>query len=214
MPGGQSQAPVTFLASVRFWMAPEDSAWHGVVRDYRRVLHGEQEFVFTDGPVRIGEELTATERIDRAYEKQGSRGPMEFTETVTDFVGGEDAAVVSMRATSITLPAPAAGHRSGADAPAPEPRPADLVEERNQLGDWTDSPLTISDFVRYQGASGDFNPIHHDQAFAEAAGYPGPFAVGMLTAGFVATLLGEYAELEALRRYTTRWKTQAWPGEA
>ena len=34
-------------------------------------------------------------------------------------------------------------------------------------------PLTLTDFVRYQGASGDFNPIHHDTAFAQAAGIPG-----------------------------------------
>jgi acyl dehydratase len=214
-PVSDVRAPVTFLTSVRFWMAPEDSAWHGVERDYRRVLHGEQEFTFTDGPVRIGEELTATERIDRTYEKQGSRGTMQFTETVTDFVTRDaDAAVASMRATSITLPAPVAGNRWGADATASDPRPAGRVEGRDELGVWTDSPLTITDFVRYQGASGDFNPIHHDPAFAQAAGYPGPFAVGMLTAGFVATLLAEYDDLDALVRYTTRWKTQAWPGDA
>ena len=27
-------------------------------------------------------------------------------------------------------------------------------------------PITRTDMVRYQGASGDFNPIHHDTAFA------------------------------------------------
>src|SRR5205823_876970 len=35
-------------------------------------------------------------------------------------------------------------------------------------------PLTRTDFVRYQGASGDFNPIHHDDDFAQSAGYPTP----------------------------------------
>ena len=29
-------------------------------------------------------------------------------------------------------------------------------------------PLTRTDFVRYQGASGDFNPIHHDDEFAKS----------------------------------------------
>jgi acyl dehydratase len=206
-------APVTFLASVRFWMAPQDSAWHGVVRDYRRVLHGEQEFLFPDRPVRIGEELTVTERIDRAYEKRGSRGTMAFTETVTEFVRpSHDGIVASMRATSITLPEPGPDSRpSSAPDRSPVTRELDDLPE---LQLWTDSPLTITDFVRYQGASGDFNPIHHDQAFAQAGGYPGPFAVGMLTAGFAATVVGKHAELEQLRRYTTRWKTQAWPGDA
>ena len=47
-------------------------------------------------------------------------------------------------------------------------------------------PLTRTDFVRYQGASGDFNPIHHDEEFAKAAGYPTVFSVGMLQAGILA----------------------------
>ena len=37
-------------------------------------------------------------------------------------------------------------------------------------------PLTRTDFVRYQGASGDMNPIHHDEPFARAAGFDGPLA--------------------------------------
>ena len=35
----------------------------------------------------------------------------------------------------------------------------------------SDSPLKITDFVRYQGASGDMNPIHHDVGYARKAGY-------------------------------------------
>ena len=33
-------------------------------------------------------------------------------------------------------------------------------------------PLTRTDFVRYQGASGDMNPIHHDETVARAASEP------------------------------------------
>jgi acyl dehydratase len=206
------RAPITFLASVRLWIAPEDSAWYGIERDYRRVLHGEQEFVLADGPIRIGTELTVVERIDRVYEKDGSRGRMAFTETVTDFAEG-DRPVASLRATTITVPAPAqdsgraAAPTRGTGLPPPP-------EGRRELGELTDTALTVTDFVRYQGASGDFNPIHHDSVFAEGAGFPGPFAVGMLTAGYVAALLGDYADPHSLRRYVTRWSAQAWPGDA
>ena len=31
-------------------------------------------------------------------------------------------------------------------------------------------PITRTDMVKYQGASGDFNPIHHDEEFARSAG--------------------------------------------
>ena len=27
-------------------------------------------------------------------------------------------------------------------------------------------PLTRTDFVKYQGASGDFHPLHHDEVYA------------------------------------------------
>ena len=41
--------------------------------------------------------------------------------------------------------------------------------------------LTRTQIVQYAGASGDFNPMHHDEKFAtEAAGYPSVFAHGML----------------------------------
>ena len=32
--------------------------------------------------------------------------------------------------------------------------------------------LTRTMFVKYAGASGDFNPIHYDEEYARAAGYP------------------------------------------
>ena len=33
-------------------------------------------------------------------------------------------------------------------------------------------PLTRTDFVKYQGASGDFHPLHHDDTFARETGFP------------------------------------------
>lgn len=48
-------------------------------------------------------------------------------------------------------------------------------------------PLTVrftrTELVRYAGASGDFNPIHHSDHFAAQAGLPGVIAHGMLTMG-------------------------------
>jgi acyl dehydratase len=47
-------------------------------------------------------------------------------------------------------------------------------------------PLTRTDIVRYQGVSGDFNPIHHDEEYARSAGFPTVFSVGMLQVGYLA----------------------------
>ncbi len=44
------------------------------------------------------------------------------------------------------------------------------VKEGDALPEVRVDKLTRTDFVKYAGASGDFNPIHHDQTFAEASG--------------------------------------------
>src|SRR5690606_20529387 len=81
------------------------------------------------------------------------------------------------------------------------------------LGDEAAKPLTITDFVRYQGASGDMNPIHHDPAFAAKAGYPQPFAVGMRQAGYLATYGTDRFGPENVRRFRVQFREQAWPGD-
>lgn len=80
-----------------------------------------------------------------------------------------------------------------------------------ELDAMVDRPLTITDFVRYQGASGDMNPIHHDTEFAVKSGYPGPFAVGMLQAGVMATYLTDRFGTDSVRRFKVQFREQAWP---
>ena len=42
-------------------------------------------------------------------------------------------------------------------------------------------PVTRATLVQYAGASGDFNPIHWNEAFAKAVGLPDVIAHGMFT---------------------------------
>lgn len=74
-------------------------------------------------------------------------------------------------------------------------------------------PLTRTDFVRYQGASGDMNPLHHDETFARAAGYDAPLAVGMFNAGLLATYATDWLGAEAVRGFRIRFREQVWPGD-
>ena len=74
-------------------------------------------------------------------------------------------------------------------------------------------PLTRTDFVRYQGASGDFNPIHHDEEFAKSAGFPTVFSVGMLQAGILATYATDWLGPDNVRRFGVRFREQVWPGD-
>lgn len=53
--------------------------------------------------------------------------------------------------------------------------------------------LTRTDLVRYAGASGDFNVIHHSERHARAVGLPDVIAHGMLTMGIAARLVTDWA---------------------
>jgi acyl dehydratase len=89
----------------------------------------------------------------------------------------------------------------------------DEITEGHEAPAFVDDPLTITDFVRYQGASGDMNPIHHDTEFARRAGYAGPFAVGMLQAGVMASYVTDWLGLANIRRFKVQFREQAWPGD-
>ena len=47
--------------------------------------------------------------------------------------------------------------------------------------------------VRYAGASGDFNPIHYNDVFAQSVGLPGVIAHGMFTMAAAASVVEEWA---------------------
>jgi acyl dehydratase len=47
-------------------------------------------------------------------------------------------------------------------------------------------PITLEMLKLYAQASGDYNPIHTNEAAAKEAGLPGIIAHGMLSAGFLA----------------------------
>ena len=74
-------------------------------------------------------------------------------------------------------------------------------------------PQTRTDIVRYAGASGDFNPIHHDEVFARAAGFPTVFSIGMLQAGLLATFATDWLGADGVRRFAVRFEEQVWPGD-
>jgi acyl dehydratase len=74
-------------------------------------------------------------------------------------------------------------------------------------------PMTRQMFVRYAGASGDFNPMHYDDELARCAGYPSVFAQGMLTAALLATFATDWLGAHHIRRFGVRFREQVWPGD-
>jgi acyl dehydratase len=73
--------------------------------------------------------------------------------------------------------------------------------------------LDRTDLVRYAGASYDFNPMHHDEVKAKAAGQPSVFGHGMFSMGFLGTALTNFVGIGNVRRYQVRFAKQTWPDE-
>jgi acyl dehydratase len=73
--------------------------------------------------------------------------------------------------------------------------------------------LTRTDLVKYAGASGDFNPMHHDEVAAQAAGQPSVFGHGMFSMGLLGSALTDYVGVGNVTRYQVRFARQTWPDE-
>ncbi|WP_092505735.1 MaoC family dehydratase [Virgibacillus subterraneus] len=50
--------------------------------------------------------------------------------------------------------------------------------------------VTETDFIMFAGLSGDYNPIHIDQEYAESTFFGGRISHGLLTASMLSRLLG------------------------
>jgi len=77
--------------------------------------------------------------------------------------------------------------------------------------DLTVGPLTQTDLVRYQGASGDFNALHHDvTAAAEGRRVISP---GMYQAGLMDTWLARTTDGAHVRSFAVRFLAPAYVGD-
>ena len=74
-------------------------------------------------------------------------------------------------------------------------------------------PITRDDLKAYAAASGDPNPMHTDEEFARNAGYPGVFAHGMLSMGYLAEFLVRAGGAGSVRKFRTRFAKITWPGD-
>jgi 3-hydroxybutyryl-CoA dehydratase len=68
----------------------------------------------------------------------------------------------------------------------------ELVYDEIKVGDTSSFTKTVTetDIVNYAGITGDFNPVHTDVEYANASMFKERIAHGMLTAGFISTVIG------------------------
>ena len=94
-------APPTFLMTIAHWLGDMGQTRSAVKLDYRRLLHGEQEFEYVR-PIRAGDVLTFRSRTKDVFEKQGKRGgKMLFIIGETEFKNQRGEVVAYTRNTAI-----------------------------------------------------------------------------------------------------------------
>ncbi len=74
-------------------------------------------------------------------------------------------------------------------------------------------PITQTDIVRFAGAGGDFNPLHHDDEYARRAGLPGVIAMGQMQAGMLAAFVSDLVGVENLLGFSVRFASPLAIGE-
>ncbi|SDS48942.1 Acyl dehydratase [Brevibacterium sandarakinum] len=67
-------------------------------------------------------------------------------------------------------------------------------------------PVTQTDIVRFAGAGGDFNPLHHDPAAARQADFEAPIAMGQFTVALLSAWLTDQIGVENLRSLDVDFK--------
>lgn len=108
---GQTLAPPTFVQSgaqfeVGHRLRPGTEPWWGSASGPGRMLegggglHAEQSYTY-HRPVRVGDVLSAVERLGETWEKVGRTGTLNFTEAVTEYRAEDGELVVTARAVSV-----------------------------------------------------------------------------------------------------------------
>lgn len=78
---------------------------------------------------------------------------------------------------------------------------------------YTSAPLTRTDLVRYAGASGDFNPLHHDNTFVKVFGMERVIAHGMLIMGIAGEGITTWIDRKNLRKFNVRFAGMTEPAD-
>lgn len=74
--------------------------------------------------------------------------------------------------------------------------------------------VTKVQLVKYAGASGDYNPLHTDDEFAQKIGMPGVIAHGMLVMGFLGEYVNQLAGASAeIANFRMRFGAITRPGD-
>lgn len=225
--------PATFFTTMFGWMGPEHNPWSFLDINPLNSVQASQEYEFF-GPVpRAGMTLYGQSHVEAIYEKTSQRGTATLNAVVrTEFRDGTgelqviSRLVVSEFGTQFRSTRARDRRRDGSpavDRAAIQPEREIVVgpgastpnlgwpvraPDPREIG-----PLSLLDFVRYEGATAHFNPVHFDHEIARRAGCDKPFAVGMLLAGYLATWATDWLGPRNVRRIWFEFRRRVWLGD-
>jgi acyl dehydratase len=192
--------------------------------DYRRILHGEQQFQF-HAMAYAGDTLRFEPRIADIYDKKG--GALEFVRRETRVTNQHGVLVAELSSLTVVrqaepgraaspVPARALGDAAAAlrTSAARQAAPRyDAIEPGTALPPVQAEPISRLTLALYCGASGDHNPIHVDIDFARSAGIDDVFAHGMLPMAYLARQLTGWVPQAALRSLKARFVAITFVGD-
>ncbi|MBK7858339.1 MAG: MaoC family dehydratase N-terminal domain-containing protein [Archangiaceae bacterium] len=95
--------------------------------------------------------------------------------------------------------------------------PRKLYFENVRVGDeipaMAKAPVDRVQLARYAGATGDFHPLHVDEAFAKTLGMPSVYAPSPLGQGFLGQLITDWARGAQIKKFSTKFIRLIWPGD-
>lgn len=232
-------APLTYARVSRFprYRTTDDDTYGfdlGFRPEY--VLHGEQAYAY-ERPLFVGDVLTGTTTLADVFQREGGRaGTMTFAVYETEYRDESGDLVLTDRATAIETDGAVDDENGGddeddADGSAnrdpegadrtrvPEPEPVEPVRSISDVAAGDGGPTVVvpnlerKHFVKYAGASGDFNPIHYDEPYARAAGNPSVFGQGMFTAGVASRVVTDWFGVDAIDSFGVRFQSRVFPGD-
>lgn len=85
------------------------------------------------------------------------------------------------------------------------------IQPGDVLPAYTASPITRTQLVRYAGASGDFNPLHHDETFVRMIGLDTVIAHGMFIMGIAGEAITSWIDNKYLRKFSVHFLSMTQP---
>lgn len=95
-----------------------------------------------------------------------------------------------------------------------KPPQFDQISIGQEMPPLVKEPITEVQLVKYAGASGDFNPLHFQDALGKMAGQGGVIAHGMLIMGFMGQAITDWIPQKNLNNFKVRFVSVTRPGEA